>query len=102
LKEQVVKQRKLKKIEELKKEIAGESPAENYKRNASFSSSSLSEKSRKLIRSKISPIFSEKSIRKLYEYETAWKIYFEITDEIANLKKIKLVATFLRENAQDT
>jgi hypothetical protein len=88
----------LKKIKKLKKEIADESPAENYKRSASFSSSSLSEKSRKLIKSKISPIFLEKNIRKLYEYETAWKIYLEIIDKISNFEKIKLAATFLREN----
>jgi hypothetical protein len=71
LKEQMVRQRKLKEIEELKKKFAGESPAENYKRNASFSSSFFSEKFRKLIKSKISPVFLEKNIRKLYEYETA-------------------------------
>jgi hypothetical protein len=83
----------------LKKEIAGESPAENYKRSASFSSSSLSERSRKLIRPKIIPIFLRKSMRELYEYEAAWKIYLEATDEIADLEKIRLAATFLRENA---
>jgi hypothetical protein len=55
----------------LKKKIASESAAEDYKRSASFSSSSLSEKSRKLIRLKIFSVFSEKNIRELYEYETA-------------------------------
>jgi hypothetical protein len=66
-----MRQRKLKEIEKLKKEIADESPAENYKRNTSFSSSSFNEKSRKLIKSKIFPIFSKKNIRELYEYEMA-------------------------------
>jgi hypothetical protein len=98
----MMRQRKLKKIEELKKEIAGESFAKNYKRSASYSSSSLSERFKKLIRSKIFPIFSGKNIQKLYEYKTVWKIYFEIIDEIANFEKIKLAATFLRENAQNT
>jgi hypothetical protein len=67
----MMKQRKLKKIEKLKKKIADESLTENHKRNASFSSSSLSEKPRKLIKSKIFSIFSEKNIRELYKYETA-------------------------------
>jgi hypothetical protein len=31
-----------------------------------------------------------------------WKIYLEIIDEIIDLEKIKLAATFLRENAQGT
>jgi hypothetical protein len=95
----MVKQRKLKEIEKLKKEIAGESLAEDYKRSASFSSSSLGERLRKLIKSKIFPIFSGKNIRELYEYETTWKIYFKIIDEIIDFEKIRLVATFLRENA---
>jgi hypothetical protein len=89
----------LKEIEKLKKEIADESPAENYKRSASFSSSSFDERSRKLIKSKIFPIFLKKNIRELYEYAAAWKIYFEVIDEIANFEKIKLIATFLRKNA---
>jgi hypothetical protein len=94
-----VRQRKLKKIKELKKEIVNESPTKNHKRSTSFLSSSFGEKSRKLIRSKIFPIFLRKNIRKLYEYETAWKIYLEITDKISDFEKIKLAATFLRENA---
>jgi hypothetical protein len=97
-----MRERKLKKIKELKKEIANESLIKDYKRDASFSSSFLSERSRKLIKSKISPIFSKKNIRELYEYETAWKIYFEIIDEIADFEKIRLAATFLRKNAQNT
>jgi hypothetical protein len=92
----------LKEIEKLKKEIANESLTENYKYSVSFSSSSLSERFRKLIKSKISPIFLRKSIRELYEYETTWKIYFEIINEISNFEKIKLAATFLRENTQNT
>jgi hypothetical protein len=67
----MIKQRKLKKIKELKKKIANESPAKNYKRSALFSSSSLNEKLKKLIRPKIFPIFLKKNIRELYEYETA-------------------------------
>jgi hypothetical protein len=86
----------------LKKEIAGESPAEDYKRNTSFSLSSFNERFRKLIRLKISSIFSEKNIRELYKYETAWKIYFKSIDEISDFEKIKLAAIFLRENAQNT
>jgi hypothetical protein len=64
-----MKQRKLKEIKKLKKEIAGEFFAKNYKNNASYSSSSLNEKSKKLIKSKIFPIFLKKNIRELYEYE---------------------------------
>jgi hypothetical protein len=69
LRAQVVKENKLIKLKTLRKRLAGEiftSRSDKYK-----SVSSLSGKPRKRLRVKTPPIFIEKSLRELHEYDTA-------------------------------
>jgi hypothetical protein len=113
LKGQVAESRKLREIQDMRRELdelasgvesAGGKPA-SHKRGAS--SVSMSEASKRLyIRPKTPPIYEGKNIRELQSYEVAWKVYLNAmaTREnrmLEDCESIALAATFLRGPALD-
>jgi rubrerythrin len=99
LRAQVAREDKLAELQTLRKRLAGEkstSGSDSHKRSVS----SLSERPRKRLRAKTPPTFTGKNLRELHEYDAAWKIFLEASDEESEPEQIRLAATFLREIAQ--
>jgi hypothetical protein len=93
LRAQVAKKDKVAELHVLRKRLAGEtstSSSDSHRRNVS----SLSERPRKRLKA------TGKSLRELHEYDAAWKIFLEASDEKSEPEQILLVATFLRDIAQ--
>jgi hypothetical protein len=113
LKGQVAESRKLREIQDMRRELdklasgvesAGGKPA-SHKRGAS-SVSMPSPPTRLYIKPKTPPIYEGKNIRELQSYEVAWKVYLNAmaTREnrmLEDCESITLAATFLRGPALD-
>jgi hypothetical protein len=90
LRAQVAREDKLAELKILRKRLAGEM-------STSGSVSSLGERPRKRLRVKTPSMFTGKSLRELHEYDAAWKIFLEASDEESEPEQIRLAATFLRD-----
>jgi hypothetical protein len=97
LRAQVVREDKLAELQTLRKRLAGETSTSNSDERSVLS---LNERPRKRLRAKTPPTFTGKSLRELHEYDAAWKIFLEASDEESEPEQIRLAATFLRDIAQ--